>query len=62
MLKMLINLRLTVRLSLVTDVFSSPQGRVTLPAAEVLLVVLVFIRRDELLAEYELVARVASRS
>ena len=56
------NLPLTIRLALVTDVFSTPQSRVALPTTEVFLVVLMFVRRDELLPEYQLVARVAART
>ena len=44
-----------------TDVFSAPQARVTLPTAEVFLVILVFVRSDELLSEYQLVTGVTPR-
>ena len=45
-----------------TDVFSSAQPRVALPATEMLLVVLVLVCRNELLSEYQLVARVTART
>ena len=45
-----------------TDVFSSTQPRVALPATEVFLVVLVLVCRNELLSEYQLVARVTART
>ena len=45
-----------------TDVFSSAQPRVALPTTEVLLVVLVLVCRNELLSEYQLVARVTART
>ena len=45
-----------------TDVFSSAQPRVALPATEVFLMVLVLVCRNELLSEYQLVARVTART
>lgn len=56
------DLPLTIRLALVTDVFSTPQSRVALPTTEVFLVVFMFVRRNELLPEYQLVARVTART
>ena len=45
-----------------TDILGPTQARVTLPTTEVLLVVLVLVRRDELLSEDQLVTGVAPGS
>jgi len=53
---------LTIRLSLVTDVSRTTQPFIALPTTEVLLVILVFVRCDELLSEYQLVTRMTART